>query len=78
MYVIQAWPNDDEPKLCPTFYVSTDLAKDSCYTALRGLLAGITDKPAKITWDYDDYLGAHVGTTEYGIDYEIYKLVPSG
>lgn len=78
MYVIQAWPNGDEPKLCQSFFVSTALAMDACYSALREFVAGKTDKPAKIKWDYDNFLGAYVGTTKYGIDYEIYKLVPSG
>jgi len=36
------------------------------------------EKPEEIKWDYDGFTGAYVGTTEYGIDYEIYRLKPSG
>ena len=41
-------------------------------------VAGEMEKPEEIKWDYDGFTGAYVGTTEYGIDYEIYRLKPSG
>ena len=78
MYVIQAWPNGDEPKLHDSFFVSITLAMEACYTSLKDSVAAFTSKPENIKWIYDGFLGAYVGTTEYGIDYEIYRLVPSG
>jgi hypothetical protein len=78
MYVIQAWSKGDEPKLHDSFFVSITLAMEACYTSLRDSVAALTSSPERIKWTYDGFLGAYVGTTEYGIDYEIYRLVPSG
>ena len=78
MYVIQAWLNGHEAKLHDSFFVSITLAMEACYTSLRDSVAALTSSPERIMWTYDGFLGAYVGTTEYGIDYEIYRLVPSG
>lgn len=34
-------------------------------------------KPEAIKWDYDGFVGAVIGTTEYGIDYKVYRLKAS-
>jgi len=49
-----------------------------CYRSLCDRVAGMMEKPEQIKWDYDGFTGACKGTTEYGIDYEIYWLTPSG
>ncbi len=79
MYVIQIWSGLADPELHRSFFVSTPLAMDACYRSLCDRVAETSmDKPASIKWDYDGSSGVYVGTTEYGIDYEIYRLKPSG
>ena len=79
MYVIQIWSGLADPELHRSFFVSTPLAMDACYRSLCDRVAETSmDKPASIKWDYDGSDGVYVGTTEYGIDYEIYRLKPSG
>lgn len=79
MYVIQIWPGLDDPELYRSFFVSTPLAMEACYRSLRDRVAeSSVEEPAAIQWDYDGFAGVYVGTTEYGIDYEIYRLKPSG
>jgi|GEM_PF-3444843 len=79
MYVIQIWSGLADPELHRSFFVSTPLAMDACYRSLCARVADTSmEKPASIKWDYDGCSGVYVGTTEYGIDYEIYRLKPSG
>ena len=78
MYVIQVWTYHADPELYESFFVSTQLAMEACYRSLCDHVAGTIEKPDAIKWDYDGIIGAYVGTTEYGIDYEIYRLKPSG
>ena len=78
MYVIQVWPGLGDPELHRSFFVSTTLAMEACYRSLCERVAGTMEKPGEINWDYDGFTGAFIGTTEYGIDYEIYRLKPSG
>jgi hypothetical protein len=78
MYVIQAWPAHGDPELHESFFVSSTLAMEACYSSLCDHVAGTMEKPEEIKWDYDGFTGAYIGTTEYGIDYEIYRLKPSG
>lgn len=78
MYVIQIWPGLGDPELHRSFFVSSALAMEACYRSLRDKVAGSSAETEAIRWDYDDSTDAFVGTTEYGIDYEIYRLRPSG
>ncbi len=79
MYVIQIWPGLGDPELHRSFFVSTPLAMDACYRSLCDRVAeSSVGKPEAIQWDYDGFTGVYVGTSEYGIDYEIYRLDPSG
>jgi len=54
--------------------VSTALAMKACYRSLCDHVAGTMAKPEAIKWDYDGFAGAVIGTTEYGIDYKVYRL----
>ncbi len=51
---------------------------EACCRSLCDYAAGAMDKPEEIKWDFDGFAGAYAGTTEYGIDYEIYRVKPSG
>ena len=78
MYVIQVWPGIGDPELHRSFYVTSTLAMEACYRSLCGQMTATTVKPEDIKWDYDGFTDAYVGKTEYGFDYEIYRLKPSG
>ncbi len=78
MYVIQIWPGLGDPELHRSFFVSSALAMEACDRSLRDNVACSPAETEAILWDYDDATDAFVGTTEYGIDYEIYRLRPSG
>ena len=78
MYVIQIWPGAGDPEVHRSFFVSSALAMEACYRSLCDQVAGTSEKPEEIRWDYDGFTDAFVGKTEYGFDYEIYRLKPSG
>ena len=78
MYVVQIWPGAGDPELHRSFFVSSALAMEACYRSLCDQVEETPEKPEAILWDYDGFTGAFIGTTEYGIDYEIYRLTPSG
>jgi hypothetical protein len=79
MYVIQIWSGQADPEIHRSFFVSTPLAMEACYRLLYDRVAEASmDRPDAIKWDYDGVNGVYIGTTEHSIDYEIYRLKPSG